>query len=550
MDNHSEQGTNQGQNSPYQPIVESVSRTMNLPASVWVLDEERQGLRIEAAVDLPADYVRDAFLALDEESVTGEAYKSGKATVARDVLSNSRWKYKDRAREMGWKSALCVPIQARGAIIGVISIYTFVARDFSDLEKGLLTNYAAQIELTIEADKREATLDRLLGAGQEIERLITEQPKVVLEEIVKAACQVTGADCVVLYPYDPHREDFYDVDTVAAYGLSKPLQISERPRRQTGMAAYVRREGEVVISNIEEEDPDMLSSPFIRREGVKAFMGIALQAAAEVLGILYVDFRAPHPFDEGEKDTIRLFAHQAALAIHNSRSYQRAENRAEALKKLHEVNPALVSISDVPEGLQAILTQIAQNAQSVLGADLVDLYQYVQSEDRYVLPPIQVGERYEPVVAKDRIYEDDVVCTIVESKKPQYIVEAQKEATLVQSYTVTRPDAPPARFVVRQKIASSAAVPLIAGTEVMGVLFANYRSPQTFPQQQRELIELFASQAAIAIRNARLSAQMQEQLEQLEALNDISKLLMEEREARETIRLLMQRTGSVPGQLR
>jgi GAF domain-containing protein len=545
MDNHSEQGINQGQGSPYQPVVESVSRITGLPASVWVLDEERQGLRIEAAVGLPADYVRDAFLALGEESVAGEAYRSGEVTIAYDVLSDPRWKYKDRAREMGWESVLCVPIQVRGAVIGVISIYAFEARDFSDLEKGLLTNYAAQIELTTEADRRGATLDRLLEAAQEIERWITEQPQAVLEEIVKAACQVTDASCAVLYPYDPHREDFYDIDSVAAYGLSKPLQLAERPRRQTGMAAYVRREGEVVVSNIEEEDPTMLASPFISREGVKAFMGIALQVGAEVLGILYMNFRTPHLFDEGEKDTIRLFAHQAALAIHNSRSYQRAENRAEALKKLHEVSLALVSISGAPEGLRTILTLIVQNAQSVLGAALVDIYQYVQSEDRYVLPPIQVGQRYEPVVAKDRIYEDDVVCTVVGSRKPQYIAEAQVEASLVQPYTVTRPDAPPARFVIRQKIASSAAVPLIAGTEVMGVLFANYRSPQTFPQEQQELIELFARQAAIAIRNARLSAQTQERLEQLVALNDISKLLMEEREARETVRLLMQRTLSL-----
>jgi GAF domain-containing protein len=544
MNNHLGQETNQGQNRAFQSIVESVSRTMNLPASVWVLDEERQGLRIEAAVDLPADFVRDAFLALDEESVTGEAYKSGKVTMVPDVLSDPRWKYRDNARDMGWRSALCVPIQVRDTIIGVISIYTFVARDFSDLEKGLLTNYATQIELTIDADRRGATLDRLLEAGQEIERLITEQPKVVLEEIVKAACQVTGADCAVLYPYDPHREDFYDVDNVVTYGLRKPLQISERPRRHTGMAAYVRREGEVVVSNV-EEDPDMLSSPFIRREGVKAFMGIDLQVAAEVLGVLYMDFRAPHPFGDEEKDTIRLFAHQAALAIHNSRSYQRAENRADALKKLHEVNPTLVSISGAPESLQNTLMQIAQNAQSVLGADLVDLYQYVQSRDEYILPAVQVGKRYYPLVRKDEIHEDDIICTMVERKQSQYIEWAQQEPTLTKPFTVERTDIPPARFVIREDIKSTAAVPLLAGTEVVGVLFANYRSPQTFPQQQRELIELFASQAAIAIRNARLSLQMQERLEQLEALNDISKLLMEEREARETIRLLMQRTLSL-----
>jgi len=540
MDNHLEIETGHGQNDSFQPIVESVSRTMNLPASVWVLDEQRQGLRIAAAVGLPLSYVREAFLALDEKSVTGEAYKTEQITVVRDILSDPRWKYKDQAREMGWKSALCVPIRVHGSVIGVISIYTFVVRDFSDLEKELLANYAAQVELTIEADRRRATLDRLLEAGHQIERLITEQPKVVLEEIVKAACQVIGADCAVLYPYDPYREDFYDVDSVVAYGLSKPLQISERPRRQTGMAAYVKREGEVVISDIEAEDPDMLSSPFIKREGVKAFMGIALQVATDVLGILYVDFRAPHPFSEEEKDTIRLFAHQAALAIHNSRSYQQAESRAEALKMLHETGSALVSISGVPESLEGVLTKIAQSAQSVLGADLVDIYQYVQSRDEYILPAVQVGERYHPSVRKTKTYRDDVVCAIVESRQPLYVIESQQDPILNKPFTAVSPESPLPRFVIREDIRSTAAVPLVVGTEVVGVLFANYRSPQTFPQQQRELIELFASQASVAIHNARLYSDSLRKSQELQTIVEIGKLLMSTLEMAEVLKRLMQ----------
>jgi len=197
--------------------------------------------------------------------------------------------------------------------------------------------------------------------------------------------------------------------------------------------------------------------------------------------------------------------------------YQGATNRAEELKrkKSHEVGPTLVSIAGAPESLEAISTQIAQNAQSVLGADLVDLYQYVQSRDEYVLPPIQMGKRHAPSVRKDEIYEDDVVWATVKRRRPQYVPEAQQEPSLIRPFEVERPDVPSARFVIREGIKSSAAVPLMVGTEVVGVLFANYRSPQTFPQQQRELIDLFASQAA-AIRNTRL-------FEQRRALQDIAR---------------------------
>ncbi len=515
MDTHLERATNKVSSGTFQPIIEAVSRTTNLPACIWVLDEPSQALKIAASVGLPSSYVREACLSLSEPSVTGEVFKSGNIMMVHDILADARWKYKDVAREMGWKSALCVPIEVRDAVIGVLSIYTFVIREFSDMEKQLLTDYATQIELTFEADRGRRTLGRLLEVGQSIEQLLTSRPKAVFEEIVKGACEVIEADCAVLYPYDPRREDFYDVDSVVAYGLDRELKLSERPRRQKGMAAFVRREGEVIRSNIEIDDPGMLTSPFIKREGIKAFMGIALKVAEDVLGILYIDFRAPHQFTEDEKDTIRLFAHQASIAISNSGLYQQAETRAQVLTKLYEISPTLVSIGGAPGSLQTILTQIVQGAQNVLGADLVDLYQYIQNKNEYILPPVEVGERYDPSVRKDKIHEDDVVCAIVKSGHPQYAVEAQQDATLIQPF-IARPDAPLARFVIRENIKSSAAVPLIVGAEVVGVLFANYRSPQTFPQQQRELIELFASQAAIAIRNVRL-------FQQRKALQDIAR---------------------------
>ncbi len=55
------------------------------------------------------------------------------------------------------------------------------------------------------------------------------------------------------------------------------------------------------------------------------------------------------------------------------------------------------------------------------------------------------------------------------------------------------------------------------------MLFASYRVPQSFPQPQRELIELFASTAALAIHNAHLQ-------EQRRALREIARRINLERD--------------------
>lgn len=501
----------------YQSIVDAVHRTTRMPVSLWALDGSGRCLVIKAAVGLPASYVREAILALDEPSLTGEAFLEGKVMSARDVSTDPRWKYRNQAVEMGWKSVLCAPVRVHNTVVAVLSVYAYHDQAFSELEEHLLSDYAGQIGLALEAERRRKTMQGLLDLGQTFAGLIAAEPKAMLQVIVQAAAEVTGADCAVIYPYDAVRQEFYDISSVVGYGLEQPLALKDHPRKE-GLGAYLVSQKELVRNDIEREQPDMLKSPFITREGIKAFMGIALELASRVLGILYVDFRAPHLFTDEEKDTIRLFAHQAALAIDNSRLFQQAASRADALKKLHEVGPALVSIAGAPQGLAGTLTRIAQNAQSVLGADIVDLYQYVQSRDEYVLPPVQIGERRDPSVPKDKVHEDDVVCTIVRDRQPLFVADAQQEDALLQPFTVKRPDAPAARFVVREGIRSMAAIPLLVDAEIVGVLFANYRTPQTFPQAQRELVELFASQAAIAIRNARLFDQTQQQVTYLATL--------------------------------
>jgi GAF domain-containing protein len=501
-------------------IVQAIGRVVNLPVSIWIPDEKSQTLTIKASIGLPIAYVHKAYLRLSESSVTGDAFKSGKVIEVHSILSDPRWKYKKDAQEMGWNSVLCVPIKVRKSVVGVISIYSFVARNFSEMEKRLLFDYASQLELSIEAERMKETLNRLFDLGQNIEKKIAKQPKVVLQEIVNTFSDITGADCVVLYPYDYQRENFFDINNVAACGLRIKLNPSDKPRIEGGMAAFVKYQGKVVIEDIKKEYPAMLDSPFINREGIRSFMGIALTVSNRPLGILYIDFRAPRSFSQDEQKIIQLFAHQAAIAINNAHLYQHINSRARALSKLHKVTPRLVSVSPNPKDLKSVLNLIAKDAQLVLGADLVDLYQYDQNKDDFILPPVQLGTRYEPFSIIDKILEDDIVREVIKTGS-LYATNAQEEKPLIQPSKFVRPKSPKQRFVVREKIQSMAGIPLAVGNEIVGVLFANYRSSQTFSRQQKELIELFAGQAAIAIYNSRLFHQARQQSKALEKLQSI-----------------------------
>jgi GAF domain-containing protein len=504
----------------YQSIIRAVSATMNLPACIWVLDEQAQALRIAAAVGLRRDYVETAILKLDETSVTGEVFRTGEPLSIPDVTKDPRWKYKEEAKEMDWKSALSIPLKLGDRVIGAISIYTFVERVFTLLERELLGNYASQVELTLQRTRERKTLEKLIQVGQSIEEIVAEEPSLVLERIVTGACEITGANCAVVYPYDPERSEFYDINSVAAHGLRRKLQLADQPRPTDGMAARVKREGEVVVNDIENEQPEMLESTFIAREGIKAFMGVSLKVGEEAVGVIYIDFREPHVFSDEEKNTIRLFAHQASIAIYNTRLYEQARSRAEALTRVSEVSRSLASVQDSPRILEGTLKRIAKSAHQVLDADLVDLYQYIQDEKRFLLPPIMVGKRKHRAIPA-KIYDDDVVVRIVREGQPRYFQTPKSDPLLIGEFETPREGALKDRFVVREQVQSAAAIPLRFEDTTVGVMFINYRRPVVFTDELRERAELFGDQAAIAINNARLVQELRGRADEVKLLQRV-----------------------------
>ncbi len=484
----------------FQSIVESIHSLVRLPVSLWVPNEDQKKLYIQAAIGLPKAYTKEAILNLTEPSIVSDVFQRKIEVIVDDIQTNKHWKYKRAALENGWQAALCVPIKVFDKAFGVISIYAYRSRELNGL-KLRINDYARQIALTLEAENRNNTIERLLDIGNKFEQLITKTPKQVLQEITKSACEVTGADCAVIYPYDAERKEFFDISNVTSHNLKQNLKLSDRPRTNKGMAAFITREGEVIRNDIEKQEPEMFESPFIKRESIKAFMGIALQMGNDYMGVLYINFRTPHEFSDIEKDTIRLFARQASIAVYNSRLFQHTNTQSNALEKLQQASTKLISISGLEDDLRNVLKEIATNAQQILNAELVDLYEYIESRDTYRLPPIQVGERNEVAIPKDKVHKDDVIWKIVRSKTSLYEKESQKAAPLIAPFQ--RKNAPKERFVFREDIQSTAGIPLLLGGEVLGVLFANYKRPQTFSNRQRKLIELFASQAANVISNAR-----------------------------------------------
>ncbi|PWH12325.1 MAG: hypothetical protein DDG60_13650 [Anaerolineae bacterium] len=521
-------------------FTKTLHELVNLPVSIWIPDKQRRQLRMAAFQGMPAVLKEEAVVFLHEADVIADVFRSMKAEVISDVLREPRWKHKKEAMEQGWVSVLCVPIVVNRQAEGVMTLHAGPGRtgNLNSL-KTLADNFVNQIALTIEVENRRVVLEALMHISQKYE-IVSENLREILQGIVKASCEVLGADCAVLYPFDAEREWYYDRAHVVHHGLVTPLELSEKPRVKWSMASQVMREGELVINDLASEYPQRLHDHFIVREGVKAFMAIAPRANNIGLGLLFINYRTPHRFTEEEKNSIRLFAHQAGIAIHNAQLFRRSQRQARALKELHEIGSGLLSIPSRRK-LKDVLDEVAQTALKVLGADLVDLYHYNEEEDRFLLPPSLAGSRSSP--SPTAIYKDDVLYQLLDVRQPMYITDSQHDPRTNGPFQPNRPadTRTRQRFVVREGIQSTAAIPLMVAGKTVGALFINYRTPQTFPAHQKELIEIFAAEAAIAIANVMLYESSRKRAEALSRLNSVSENLIQLSEGKADLpRLLTQ----------
>lgn len=202
--------------------------------------------------------------------------------------------------------------------------------------------------------------------------------------------------------------------------------------------------------------------------------------------------------------------------MNKSKSITAKSQLSQTLAVLNKIGKSLIDVQDPSK----VLNQIAKDAKTVLGADIVDLYEYHEAKKEFVLPPVMVGRRRDLSVTKDQIYDDDVVMKVVKSGKPQYFADSQSTPLLTKGF-IARKDAPDERFVIREGVVSSVSLPLKTGEETVGVMFINYRTRQKFEVEHKILIESFSNLAAIAIHNSRLWHLRETQFSALKEIIDL-----------------------------
>jgi GAF domain-containing protein len=439
----------------------------------------------------------------------------------------------------GVRAMMAVPLPLEKPLNGVLYIHFWDPHTFVVPERETAKLLARHLEMAIQSSQamrnivdlheQAWTFSRFQNVIQEVAS--SGDPREVLEKIGDYVLFAFGADNVTLYQYFQ-----------AEYRFEFPPVMPGSFRDENSMLTQIRPD-DIVWRAVKQDEPifsdDVRGNPalcgartdgtdkprFVEREGIRSSAILALRSDAESVGVMFVNYRSEHRFDEEEKLAMSALASSAAIAIKSARLRTSADRQARRrLDALHAIKAVLDKVAlqkgDVEE---QVVELFLLKAVEIVGAPVGVVMWYSHSRRRLESRAMRGFPPEYPTIHQ---HLDQGVVGRAAQTRQSVLVSDVKEAQWEPTYRLIVPET-----------RSELAVPITDETGLLGVLNVEHPQPGKFTQEDQALLEALAAQAASAIHSARLYARLERQIQPLQFLGLIATRLRGDLDAR--LRLLL-----------
>lgn len=508
-------------------------------AMVYLVDPAEARLRfaVDAGIGDPEAQrlIRDLALPVGV-GLFGEAVSRGELVVTSDYPNDARFTHSPIAdrivRITDIRSMAAAPLIADGEVLGALGAYTSRIDDFGDAQVALLRALAdhaaaaiANQRLIERLARSQAQLARRVAAQRALGEMATQltslrDPSAVLEHALRAAVRLLGGDggqIGTVASDAAGRLRWNDGHSLVHEDLTA-FTRDDRTPVENGVSGRALRERQPSWTGDYLPDTsfghDELSDRVARELGIRAVIAAPLLAESVPMGAIGVYAERPDAFGAEEGELLGLLADQVAIVLTNARLNAEAEVASTALarqidsqRRLLDINQRLLSTLD-PAG---VLELIADGLKSVVRYDNLGIYRI--EEDGSLLRPVLARDRNASAVLGFPIPRGSgLTWWSVENRESVLLNDALSDPRVIHI-----PDTPldPEAIVI---------VPLVTGDEVIGALnIGRVGGPEVaFTDADFELVQLFATQAAVAITNARLYEALRQRADAQRSLAEIA----------------------------
>ena len=407
------------------------------------------------------------------------------------------------------KSYLGVPITVGNRALGVISVQSTQHEDrFSERDVHLLSTIAANVGTAIrnaqlyqETQRRADQMAAIAEVGREVSATLSLDA--VLGNIAAHVHRLFDAQDTVLRLAEPDGGTFRTTMALGLYAEQFKSDVIELGR---GIHGSIAQTGIAEVIDNPDADPRGLhleGTPEVE-ESPETLMIAPLIAQGRTIGMLsvYRD-RREGLFTQVDLDFLVGLARQATVALENARLFEETRRREAELGLINSIQQDLASNLD----LEGLIDLVGDRLRAIFNTQDLGIRLYDPATNLLYYPyEYDHGQRLTVAPRQP----SSLSAYVLETRQP-FVANQDAERRWVELGWTPLPGTMMSKSV--------AGVPIIVAGQATGlIVMDDYEKENAFTDSDLHLLQTLASSIGVAVKNARLFAEIQRQKQLSEAL--------------------------------
>jgi PAS domain S-box-containing protein len=409
------------------------------------------------------------------------------------------------------KSFIIVPLIVNGQVYGGVSLqYLDRENAFSDSDVRLLMTLASSMSVALENARLFNETQRLLKETEqraaELATVNTLSQALASATELNALIALTGeqmkntfeADIVYVALLDPQTRMIHFPYSIGEQ--YSPLPLGE------GLTSKIIETGQPLLINKDMVARRAALGVVLTGREALSYLGVPILAGAQPIGVISVQsLQQEGRFNEDDMRLLTTLASNVGVAIEKARLLDETQRRAREAAAIAEVGREISATLD----LSTVLERITTHANDLLKGDTSAVY--LPETDGQNFHAIAVVGANASEIRQDTVYlGDGIIGDIARRGVAEVIADTSRDTRARQI-----PGTPYPEVAERMMVA-----PLLAGERLTGMMVVWREGGEEFTQPELAFLVGLSRQAAIAIQNARLFSEAQDQRKFSETLID------------------------------
>ena len=323
------------------------------------------------------------------------------------------------------------------------------------------------------AQREQETLTTLIDLGRQVAAVLDFEELVA--QIPKLIARLIEFDAFAVYLLDERRNDLRVAYSVGYPEGAEPMRLKQG---EGLVSAAVASQMPLLVNDVSGDTRYVPVVP-----GMSSELVVPLLQKKRPIGALNILSHRKDQFTASDVDLLRQFAAHVSVSIVNARLFERSRADAEAFETLAEIGRDVASVLDLDE----LFSRIGSSMRRVIDYRTFGIWLLDDEEQQLEIKfAVQYGDHSQVQTVP---LGEGLVGYAALHGEPVLVADVSQDPRYINAVADVR---------------SELAIPLLLKDRCIGVLDLESPELDAFSKRDVEILTLLASQAAVAIENARL----------------------------------------------